>query len=93
MQDRLAELFEPQQVQDIMRERFYADDKPAAKASRKRPTSRAEHADRSYEIVCVSLYKDDLAQLDAGMALYDAFHLWCRDATEEVHNWPGPGAR
>jgi rhodanese-related sulfurtransferase len=39
------------------------------------------------------LHRDDLAQLDAGMALYDAFHLWCRDATEEVHNWPGPGAR
>jgi rhodanese-related sulfurtransferase len=39
------------------------------------------------------LHRDDLAQLDGGMALYDAFHLWCRDATEEVHNWPGPGAR
>jgi rhodanese-related sulfurtransferase len=36
------------------------------------------------------LYRDDLAQLEAGMALYDAFHLWCRDATEETHNWPGP---
>ncbi|MGG5819847.1 chromate resistance protein ChrB domain-containing protein [Falsiroseomonas sp. HW251] len=36
------------------------------------------------------LHRDDLAQLEAGMALYDAFHLWCRDATEEAHNWPGP---
>lgn len=36
------------------------------------------------------LHRDDLAQLEAGMALYDAFHLWCRDATEETHNWPGP---
>lgn len=36
------------------------------------------------------LHQDDLAQLEAGMALYDAFHLWCRDATEEAHNWPGP---
>jgi rhodanese-related sulfurtransferase len=36
------------------------------------------------------LYRDDLAQLEAGMALYDAFHLWCRDATEETHNWPAP---
>ena len=34
------------------------------------------------------LYADDLKQLDAGMTLYDAFYLWCRDATEEVHNWP-----
>lgn len=36
------------------------------------------------------LHQDDLAQLEAGMSLYDAFHLWCRDATEEAHNWPGP---
>ncbi|MBU8537794.1 chromate resistance protein ChrB domain-containing protein [Falsiroseomonas tokyonensis] len=34
------------------------------------------------------LHGDDLAQLEAGLALYDSFYLWCRDATEEVHNWP-----
>lgn len=34
------------------------------------------------------IYTDDLAQLDAGMVLYDAFYRWCRDATEETHNWP-----
>ena len=34
------------------------------------------------------MYADDLAQLDAGLALYDAFYRWCRDATEETHNWP-----
>ncbi|WP_018260222.1 chromate resistance protein ChrB domain-containing protein [Methylobacterium sp. WSM2598] len=34
------------------------------------------------------LYADDLAQLDAGMLLYDAFYRWCRDATDETHNWP-----
>lgn len=39
------------------------------------------------------LHRDDLAQLEAGLALYDAFHLWCRDATEEVHNWPVQGTR
>lgn len=36
------------------------------------------------------MYKDDLQQLDAGMLLYDAFYRWCRDATEETHNWPSP---
>jgi hypothetical protein len=35
------------------------------------------------------MYKDDLAQLDAGMALYDAFYRWSRDAHSETHNWPG----
>jgi rhodanese-related sulfurtransferase len=34
------------------------------------------------------MYSEDLAQLEAGMALYDAFYRWCRDATDETHNWP-----
>lgn len=34
------------------------------------------------------MYSDDLAQLEAGMTLYDAFYRWCRDATEEGHDWP-----
>jgi rhodanese-related sulfurtransferase len=34
------------------------------------------------------MYADDLEQLGAGMMLYDAFYRWCRDATEETHNWP-----
>lgn len=34
------------------------------------------------------MYNDDLAQLDAGLLLYDAFYRWCRDATKEPHNWP-----
>lgn len=34
------------------------------------------------------MYSDDLEQLDAGIALYDAFYRWARDATDEQHNWP-----
>jgi rhodanese-related sulfurtransferase len=34
------------------------------------------------------MFRDDLKQLEAGMVLYDAFFRWCRDATEETHNWP-----
>jgi rhodanese-related sulfurtransferase len=34
------------------------------------------------------MYREDLPQLDAAMALYDAVYRWCRDATEETHNWP-----
>jgi hypothetical protein len=33
------------------------------------------------------MYADDLAQLDAGMLVYDALYRWCRDATGETHNW------
>ena len=41
------------------------------------------------------MYSDDLAQLEAGLTLYDAFYRWCRDATDETHNWPSakPGER
>jgi hypothetical protein len=33
------------------------------------------------------MYSDDLEQLEAGMLLYDSFYRWCRDATDETHNW------
>ena len=33
------------------------------------------------------IYADDLEQLEAGMLLYDAFYRWCRDATDETHDW------
>ncbi|TIO68649.1 MAG: sulfurtransferase, partial [Mesorhizobium sp.] len=37
------------------------------------------------------MFHDDLEQLEAGMLLYDAFFRWCRDATDETHNWPAGG--
>lgn len=33
-------------------------------------------------------YRDDHAQLDAGMALYDALYRWARDGYDEGHDWP-----
>lgn len=40
-------------------------------------------------------YRDDHAQLEAGMALYDALYRWARDGQDEGHDWPagkGDGA-
>jgi hypothetical protein len=34
------------------------------------------------------MHADDLEQLEAGIALYDALYRWARDATDETHNWP-----
>jgi rhodanese-related sulfurtransferase len=34
------------------------------------------------------MYSDDLEQLEAGLSLYDSFYRWCRDASDETHNWP-----
>ncbi|MDP9137100.1 MAG: sulfurtransferase/chromate resistance protein [Pseudomonadota bacterium] len=39
------------------------------------------------------MFSDDLEQLDAGMLVYDALYRWCRDATDETHNWPAGKAR
>jgi hypothetical protein len=38
------------------------------------------------------MYTDDLAQLEAGMGLYDALYRWARDATQEKHDWVSHGA-
>jgi len=40
------------------------------------------------------MYKDDLEQLEAGLALYDAFYRFARDGFDEGHDWPSskPGA-
>lgn len=34
-------------------------------------------------------YKDDQAQLGAGMILYDALYRWAREGVDEGHDWPG----
>ena len=56
-------------------------------------TARLDLAPEAAGLLAASLglsrmYGDDLVQLDAGLALYDAFYRWCRDATGETHNWP-----
>ena len=34
------------------------------------------------------MYRDDTAQLQAGMGIYDALYRWARDGYEEGHDWP-----
>jgi rhodanese-related sulfurtransferase len=61
-------------------------------------TARPELAAEAPGLLAASLglsrmYADDLAQLEAGMLLYDAFYRWCRDAVDETHNWPSAKPR
>ena len=56
-------------------------------------TARPDLTPQSAGLMAASLglsrmYRDDLAQLDAAMGLYDAFYRWSRDAVAETHNWP-----
>jgi rhodanese-related sulfurtransferase len=39
------------------------------------------------------MHRDDLAQLEAGIALYDALYRWARDGFDEGHDWPAGRAQ
>jgi rhodanese-related sulfurtransferase len=86
---------------DVMIEEFHLTFEPLRRLAtivRGADTARPDLAPEVPGLLAASLglsrmYADDLAQLEAGMGLYDAFYRWCRDATDETHNWPGRGAR
>jgi rhodanese-related sulfurtransferase len=55
-------------------------------------TARPDLAPEAAGLLAASLglsrmFDDDLAQLDAGMLLYDALFRWARDAVDERHDW------
>jgi len=61
-------------------------------------TARLDLAPEAAGLLAASLglsrmYDDDLEQLKAGIGLYDAFYRWCRDATDETHDWPARKAK
>jgi rhodanese-related sulfurtransferase len=87
---------------DVMVEEFGLGTEPLRRLGmivRGADTARLDLAPEASGLLAVSLglsrmYSDDLAQLEAGILLYDALYRWCRDATDETHNWPSkkPGA-
>lgn len=61
-------------------------------------TNRLDLAPEAAGLLAISLglsrmHSDDLEQLEAGLLLYDALYRWCRDATDETHDWPAAGSR
>ncbi|WP_086996437.1 chromate resistance protein ChrB domain-containing protein [Rhizobium sullae] len=83
---------------DVMIEEFNLISEPLlhlATIIRGADTARPDLAPEAAGLLAASLglsrmFTDDLQQLDAGLTLYDAFYRWCRDATDETHNWPNP---
>jgi hypothetical protein len=81
---------------DIMLEEFTLQSQPLLRLAtivRAADTARLDLAPEAAGLLAASLglsrmFADDLEQLQAGMTLYDAFYRWCRDATDETHNWP-----
>ncbi|MBP0447856.1 chromate resistance protein [Roseomonas sp. SSH11] len=82
---------------DTMVEEFGLKSEPLSRLAmivRGADTDRPDLTPQSAGLLAASLglsrmYRDDLAQLDAAMSLYDAFYRWSRDAVAETHNWPG----
>ena len=80
---------------DVMVEEFGLMTEPVRRLAaivRGADTGRFEATPQAAGLLAASLglsrmYSDDLAQLEAGMTLYDAFYRWCRDATDETHTW------
>ena len=78
---------------DLMVEEFGLKTEPLlhlATIVRGADTSRPELAPEVAGLLAASLglsrmYADDLAQLEAGLGLYDALYRWCRDAVDETH--------
>jgi hypothetical protein len=81
---------------DIMIEEFRLATEPLERLAtivRGADTARLDLAPQAPGLMAAALglsrmYSDDLAQLEAGMLLFDAFYRWCRDATDETHNRP-----
>jgi rhodanese-related sulfurtransferase len=78
---------------DLMVEEFGLSTEPLLRLAtmvRGADTGHMELAPQAAGLLAASLglsrmYTDDLAQLEAGLSLYDAFYRWCRDAVEETH--------
>jgi rhodanese-related sulfurtransferase len=78
---------------DVMLEEFNLKTKPLLRLAaiiRGADTGMPDLTLQSGGLLAISLgysrmFKDDVAQLDATMPVYDALYRWCRDGTEETH--------
>ena len=81
---------------DVMVEEFALKTRPLLRLAaivRGADTARLDLAPEASGLLAASLglsrmFDDDLAQLDAGMLLYDSFYRWSRDAIAETHSSP-----
>jgi hypothetical protein len=78
---------------DVMLEEFNLQTKPLSRLAaiiRGADTGMPDLTPQSGGLLAISLgysrmFKDDVAQLDATMPVYDALYRCCRDGTEETH--------
>jgi rhodanese-related sulfurtransferase len=78
---------------DVMLEEFNLKTEPLLRLAaiiRGADTGLPDLTPQSGGLLAISLgysrmFKDDIAQLDATIPVYDALYRWCRDGTEETH--------
>jgi rhodanese-related sulfurtransferase len=78
---------------DVMIEEFNLRTEPLSRLAaivRGADTGVPDLTPQSAGLLAISLgysrmFRDDMAQLDATMPVYDALYRWCRDGTEETH--------
>jgi uridine kinase len=61
---RVSEVFEEDEVGAVLRDTFYRGKKPKRRPAKAKKQPKADH----YDVICISLYKEDLARLDAMVA-------------------------
>ena len=81
---------------DTMLDLFGLHSEPLARMAlviRAADTDRHSLAPQAAGLLAISVglsrqFRDDLAQLEAGMVIYDALYRWARDGFDEGHDWP-----
>ena len=57
----MDDVFDVDEVRDVLRERFYSAEPP--RNAKRRKAKKPDH----YEVICISLYKEGLGRLDAAV--------------------------
>ena len=60
----MKEVFDRREVDEVLRETFYDERSSRPKVAKRKPKAKPDH----YEVICISLYKEDLARLDEKVA-------------------------
>jgi hypothetical protein len=61
---RVNEVFEENEVDAVLRDTFYGTKQRKRGATKAKRRKKADH----YDVICISMYKEDLARLDAMVA-------------------------
>ncbi len=66
--ERVNAVLDNDEVSAVLRDTFYREGATKVPAKKKRVRKAKKKEDLHYEVICISLYKEDLARLDAMVA-------------------------